>query len=277
MRRQQQMQRAKSASESLIASLKFSVHRAWTRQGPQRHLHWTILWHLTLMHKASLCTRHHCPTSICISPFAEIHAFCTWLPQSVLRLIPCQSTSFRNCTYLSSRQSLIRYKWAAGMCLTHAICMQSCTIGGASAICGWRCRGRHSGKFSEEAEDEQMLKEEDTLVERGHRLSTQPSVISGGTMREYQLQGLNWLIHLYDNGINGILADEMVRQPAFMAHPALSWCSNRTSQVACLLILQMACIRQILVQESQLIGIMVQCWSSVVSTCPLSFVNMYAL
>ena len=24
------------------------------------------------------------------------------------------------------------------------------------------------------------------------------------------LQGLNWLIHLYDNGINGILADEMV-------------------------------------------------------------------
>ena len=30
-------------------------------------------------------------------------------------------------------------------------------------------------------------------------------------MREYQLAGLNWLIRLYDNGINGILADEMVR------------------------------------------------------------------
>lgn len=58
-----------------------------------------------------------------------------------------------------------------------------------------------------------MLKEEDTLVERGHRLSTQPSVIANGQMREYQLQGLNWLIHLYDNGINGILADEMVRPP----------------------------------------------------------------
>lgn len=27
-------------------------------------------------------------------------------------------------------------------------------------------------------------------------------------MREYQLAGLNWLIRLYDNGINGILADE---------------------------------------------------------------------
>lgn len=29
-------------------------------------------------------------------------------------------------------------------------------------------------------------------------------------MRDYQLAGLNWLIRLYENGINGILADEMV-------------------------------------------------------------------
>ncbi len=28
-------------------------------------------------------------------------------------------------------------------------------------------------------------------------------------MRDYQLQGLNWLISLFENGINGILADEM--------------------------------------------------------------------
>lgn len=31
-----------------------------------------------------------------------------------------------------------------------------------------------------------------------------------GTMRDYQIHGLNWLISLYENGINGILADEMV-------------------------------------------------------------------
>jgi hypothetical protein len=35
--------------------------------------------------------------------------------------------------------------------------------------------------------------------------------IKFGQMREYQLAGLNWLIRLYDNGINGILADEMAR------------------------------------------------------------------
>jgi SNF2 family DNA or RNA helicase len=31
-----------------------------------------------------------------------------------------------------------------------------------------------------------------------------------GKMRDYQLAGLNWMIKLYENGINGILADEMV-------------------------------------------------------------------
>jgi SWI/SNF-related matrix-associated actin-dependent regulator of chromatin subfamily A member 5 len=56
-----------------------------------------------------------------------------------------------------------------------------------------------------------LLRDEDdggTAV--GHRVQCQPSILTGGTLREYQLQGLNWLIHLYDNGINGILADEMV-------------------------------------------------------------------
>jgi SWI/SNF-related matrix-associated actin-dependent regulator of chromatin subfamily A member 5 len=30
-------------------------------------------------------------------------------------------------------------------------------------------------------------------------------------MRDYQVRGLNWLIQLQHNGINGILADEMVK------------------------------------------------------------------
>lgn len=36
-----------------------------------------------------------------------------------------------------------------------------------------------------------------------------PSFIKGGEMRPYQVEGLNWLISLYHNNINGILADEM--------------------------------------------------------------------
>lgn len=43
-------------------------------------------------------------------------------------------------------------------------------------------------------------------------------VVKGGTMRDYQIQGLNWMISLYHNGINGILADEMVS--------ILTWCAG---------------------------------------------------
>ncbi|KAL4858477.1 ISWI chromatin-remodeling complex ATPase [Chlorella vulgaris] len=71
-------------------------------------------------------------------------------------------------------------------------------------------KGRHGTAITEEQEDEALLADEEGGAEgAGHRLQVQPSVITGGKMREYQMQGLNWLIHLYDNGINGILADEM--------------------------------------------------------------------
>ena len=36
--------------------------------------------------------------------------------------------------------------------------------------------------------------------------------VKGGEMRDYQIRGLNWMISLYENGINGILADEMVSE-----------------------------------------------------------------
>jgi ATP-dependent DNA helicase len=38
---------------------------------------------------------------------------------------------------------------------------------------------------------------------------TQPSLVNGGTLKGYQLEGLEWLVSLYENGLNGILADEM--------------------------------------------------------------------
>ncbi|KAA8498955.1 SWI/SNF chromatin-remodeling complex subunit snf22 [Porphyridium purpureum] len=38
---------------------------------------------------------------------------------------------------------------------------------------------------------------------------TQPNLLVGGTLKPYQLDGLAWLVSLYNNGLNGILADEM--------------------------------------------------------------------
>ena len=36
-------------------------------------------------------------------------------------------------------------------------------------------------------------------------------LLTGGELREYQLKGVKWMISLYQNGLNGILADQMVR------------------------------------------------------------------
>lgn len=48
-----------------------------------------------------------------------------------------------------------------------------------------------------------------------HRISekvtAQPSILIGGTLKEYQIKGLQWMVSLYNNRLNGILADEMVR------------------------------------------------------------------
>lgn len=55
-------------------------------------------------------------------------------------------------------------------------------------------------------EAEEIGYDEDDFVTR---LVTQPDCIKGGTMRPYQIEGLNWLISLYNTGVNGILADEM--------------------------------------------------------------------
>ncbi len=40
-------------------------------------------------------------------------------------------------------------------------------------------------------------------------LTSQPTTLGFGKMRQYQLEGLNWMIRLQENGVNGILADEM--------------------------------------------------------------------
>lgn len=51
----------------------------------------------------------------------------------------------------------------------------------------------------------------------------QSSLVTGGVLRNYQLQGVEWLKALFENGLNGILADEMglgktVQVISFFAH-----------------------------------------------------------
>ncbi|KAF7329508.1 SNF2 family DNA-dependent ATPase [Mycena kentingensis (nom. inval.)] len=62
-------------------------------------------------------------------------------------------------------------------------------------------RGRKS-KAAKAKEEE--VKEEETEV-----AVEQPQLVTGGKLKDYQLEGLAWMVGLHNQGISGILADEM--------------------------------------------------------------------
>jgi hypothetical protein len=61
----------------------------------------------------------------------------------------------------------------------------------------------------ESADDNQEEELEEADEHQATRLTAQPTTLGFGEMRNYQLEGLNWMIRLQENGVNGILADEV--------------------------------------------------------------------
>ncbi|KAJ1511524.1 hypothetical protein HMI55_006565, partial [Coelomomyces lativittatus] len=61
-----------------------------------------------------------------------------------------------------------------------------------------------SGRYrkSEAEEDAELINDEDAQENVTTVFTESPSYIKNGTMRDYQLQGLNWMISLYKNGVN---------------------------------------------------------------------------
>merc|ERR1719186_1939688 len=66
---------------------------------------------------------------------------------------------------------------------------------------------------TEDVVDQEEVKknrnEKDRKFEGREIPSNQPLLLTGGIMRDYQLEGYEWMSTLWENGINGILADEM--------------------------------------------------------------------
>ncbi len=60
-----------------------------------------------------------------------------------------------------------------------------------------------------EAQEDKIILSSDTTAPKHTRLIVQPTIIKNGVLRDYQLEGLNWMIKLYETQVNGILADEM--------------------------------------------------------------------
>lgn len=69
------------------------------------------------------------------------------------------------------------------------------------------------GKEDGEKDVPSLQEEKKTYYTIAHsikeEIKTQPEILVGGQLKEYQLQGLQWLVSLYNNNLNGILADEM--------------------------------------------------------------------
>ena len=65
-------------------------------------------------------------------------------------------------------------------------------------------KSHHREVHKEESDEEEEEDEEQHVF-----LTKQPACIKFGTLKPYQLEGLNWMIHLAEKGLNGILADEM--------------------------------------------------------------------
>uniref|UniRef100_A0A914YR45 Uncharacterized protein n=1 Tax=Panagrolaimus superbus TaxID=310955 RepID=A0A914YR45_9BILA len=69
-------------------------------------------------------------------------------------------------------------------------------------------QGDHRHRMTEKEEDEELMqqsKKTDTVF----TFQKSPWYITGGQLRDYQIRGLNWMVQLQHNSINGILADEM--------------------------------------------------------------------
>ena len=65
---------------------------------------------------------------------------------------------------------------------------------------------RKSNQLQEEREKTDYYEVAHRIKEK---IDKQPSILVGGTLKEYQLRGLEWMVSLYNNHLNGILADEM--------------------------------------------------------------------
>ena len=66
-------------------------------------------------------------------------------------------------------------------------------------------------RMTEQEEDEELLTDLNQPKKNMVQFDESPHYIKNGVLRDYQIRGLNWMISLFENGINGILADEMVR------------------------------------------------------------------
>ena len=65
-------------------------------------------------------------------------------------------------------------------------------------------------KNTNEVDVKALMKNKNTYYHLAHtekeEVNSQPDMLVGGSLRQYQMQGLQWLVSLYNNKISGVSA-----------------------------------------------------------------------
>lgn len=85
--------------------------------------------------------------------------------------------------------------------------------------------GGKRGRKTEDEEDAELLKADSKAHSTAFQFRESPPYVNG-TMRDYQIRGLNWMIELDHNGLNGILADEMGLGKTLQSSSLLGYLKN---------------------------------------------------
>ncbi|CCF56634.1 hypothetical protein KAFR_0B03370 [Kazachstania africana CBS 2517] len=64
-------------------------------------------------------------------------------------------------------------------------------------------------KYEDDEEEQENIDYYNVAHKIKEEITQQPTILVGGTLKEYQLKGLQWMVSLFNNHLNGILADEM--------------------------------------------------------------------
>ena len=62
-----------------------------------------------------------------------------------------------------------------------------------------------------EEEGEEILKRAKVLPDIAKPAFVQPALLTGAKLRDYQLEGVAWMVSLWENGISGILGKPLLR------------------------------------------------------------------
>lgn len=81
---------------------------------------------------------------------------------------------------------------------------------------GKRTRVESDDERGSEDEGAEPPKRAKVLASDAKPAFLQPALVTGATLKDYQLEGVAWMVSLWENGISGILGESLLRRRLFI-------------------------------------------------------------